>query len=163
MYCTISFNYLYWLLIISQCITILYSSIVHTCGDERKLWWCLLSVTWVHWGLVGHRGILQAFSPQLAASYFLCTRAWTKVQTDGQGVCLGCDDNGEAPIGCSIIKDDLVDMVVIHQWMILYQTGGDGLYLRTTRKYELLNTLGWELDRSFWHRFWLPKEDELSN
>jgi hypothetical protein len=39
---------------------------------------------------------------------------------------------------------------------------GDGLYLKTTRKYELLNTLGWEMGQSFWHRFSLPKEDELT-
>ena len=38
-----------------------------------------------------------------------------KVQVDEQGVCPGYDDNSEAPVSCSVIKDDLIDMGVIHQ------------------------------------------------
>ena len=37
-----------------------------------------------------------------------------KSREDDQGVCRGYDDNGEVPIGWSVIKDDLIDMGVIH-------------------------------------------------
>ena len=47
-----------------------------------------------------------------------------KPRADDQGVCPGNDDNDEAPIGCSVIKDTLVNMGVIHQWILLFQKGG---------------------------------------
>jgi hypothetical protein len=47
-----------------------------------------------------------------------------KSQEDDQSVCPGYDDNNEAPIGCSVIKDTLVNMGVIHQRILLFQNGG---------------------------------------
>jgi hypothetical protein len=47
-----------------------------------------------------------------------------KSQADNQGICLGNDDDNEAPTGCFIIKDTLVNMGVIHQWILLFQNGG---------------------------------------
>jgi len=47
-----------------------------------------------------------------------------KSQADDRGVCTGYDENEEAPIGCFVIEDTLVDMGVIHQWIILFQNGG---------------------------------------
>jgi hypothetical protein len=37
------------------------------------------------------------------------------VQTDERGVCLGYDESEEAPIGCSVTNDYLVDKGMIHQ------------------------------------------------
>ena len=47
-----------------------------------------------------------------------------KSRAEDQGVCTGYDDNNEAPFGCSVIKDTLVNMGVIHQWILLFQNGG---------------------------------------
>jgi hypothetical protein len=47
-----------------------------------------------------------------------------KSRADDQGVCPGSDDNNEAPIGCSVTKDTLINMGVIHQWILLFQNGG---------------------------------------
>jgi len=43
---------------------------------------------------------------------------------DKQDVCSGYDDNGDAPVGCSVTKDDLMTMGVIHQQLILLQQEG---------------------------------------
>ena len=43
-----------------------------------------------------------------------CAHESETVQADEQGFCPGYDDNGEVPIGWSVIKDDLIDMGVIH-------------------------------------------------
>jgi hypothetical protein len=43
---------------------------------------------------------------------------------DKQDVCPGYDDNKEAPFGCSVTKNTLVVMGVIHQWILLFQKGG---------------------------------------
>jgi len=45
-------------------------------------------------------------------------------RADDQGVCPGCDGNEKTPIGCSVTNDILVDMGVIHQWILLFHTGG---------------------------------------
>jgi hypothetical protein len=78
-----------------------------------------------------HTGILQAFSPQLGVSYFLCRGSvifrheLVKVVTrDKQYGCPGCDDNREAPIGCFVAKDDTSTMGVIHQQLSLLKQGG---------------------------------------
>ena len=42
---------------------------------------------------------------------------------DEQDVCPRYDDNSEALIGCSVKKIILVNMVVIHQWIIFFQKG----------------------------------------
>jgi hypothetical protein len=42
---------------------------------------------------------------------------------DRQDVCSGYDDNSEAPIGCSIMKDVSEDMDVIRQWILSFQEG----------------------------------------
>ena len=47
-----------------------------------------------------------------------------KSRADDRGVCLGYDDNDEVPIGCFVIEDTLVNMGVIHQWILLFQKGG---------------------------------------
>jgi len=47
-----------------------------------------------------------------------------KSRADDQGVCPGYDDNTEAPIGCSVIKDSLINLGVNHQWILLFQNGG---------------------------------------
>jgi hypothetical protein len=43
------------------------------------------------------------------------TQTCNEVQKDKLDVCPECDDNGEAPIGCFVSKDALMDMGVIHQ------------------------------------------------
>lgn len=48
-------------------------------------------------------GFRKLFLPQLAASYFVCTRASNKVQTEEKSVCPGRGDN-EAPIGWPLLK-----------------------------------------------------------
>jgi len=47
-----------------------------------------------------------------------------QVQADEQGVCAGYDGNGEAPVSCSVIKDDLIDIRVIHQLPIFSENEG---------------------------------------
>jgi hypothetical protein len=76
----------------------------------------------MHLGIADHKGISQAFSPQLGASNFLCrgsviprNKPVTKSTRDKQDVCPECDDDRDAPIGCSVAKGDLIKMGVIHQ------------------------------------------------
>jgi hypothetical protein len=66
--------------------------------------------------------ILQVFLPQLGVSCFMCrgsvisrNKPVSTSAGDKQDICPGCDDNGDAPIVCFVIKDDLIAMVVIHQ------------------------------------------------
>jgi len=47
-----------------------------------------------------------------------------KSRADDRGVCLGYDDITKVPIGCSVTKDTLISMGVIHQWIPLFQKGG---------------------------------------
>ena len=47
-----------------------------------------------------------------------------KSRADDRGVCLGYDDNYEVRIGCFVIEDILVNIGVIHQWILLFQKGG---------------------------------------
>ena len=136
---------------------ILIYSLLKYCSYTWRRKEVVVSLTWVHWDLVDHRGILQAFSPQLNASYFLCTWVWNSpsrrtgllsriwwqwrsanrlVRYKRWSVRHGCDP---------LIAN-------------LFWKGGDGLNLKTTRKCELLNTLG----RQRFHSFWLPNEDRQS-
>jgi len=48
----------------------------------------------------------------------------TSPNKDEQDICPGYDDKNEAPIGCSVTKDTLVNMGVTHQWILLFQNGG---------------------------------------
>jgi hypothetical protein len=66
--------------------------------------------------------ISQVFSPQLDVSCFLYRSSVISrnnpVRTcarDKQDICLGYDDNGDAPISCFVIKDDLITMGVTDQ------------------------------------------------
>jgi hypothetical protein len=43
---------------------------------------------------------------------------------DERDVCSGCDDNEEAPIGCSVTNNALVNMGMVHQWTLFFQKGG---------------------------------------
>jgi hypothetical protein len=91
--------------------------------DERILWWgCLLSLIWMHFGAVYHRGISQTFSPQFSVS---CTLDRGIViprnepiktsRGDKKNFYPRCDDNGETPIGCAVLTDNSIMMGVIHQ------------------------------------------------
>jgi hypothetical protein len=84
-----------------------------------------------------------------------------KSRADDQGVCPGYDDNNEAPIGCSVIKDTLVNMGVIHQWILLFQNGGwseveDQAEVRIIKYPWQRDSRHSDIERS-------PEADELSN
>jgi len=49
------------------------------------------------------------------ASGIITLCRWPSRAQGERGRCPGYDDNEEAPIGCSVIKDTLVNMGVIHQ------------------------------------------------
>ena len=63
---------------------------------------------------------------------------------DRQDICPGYDDNTEMPIGYSLIKDALEIMGVIYQWIFYYKEG-EGLKMKTMRKFKLIHTLGREI------------------
>jgi len=63
------------------------------------------------------RGFASLFTTADCISYHtvpVCTSI-KQSRTDEQGVCPGYDDDEEAPVGCSVIRDILVNVGVIHQ------------------------------------------------
>jgi len=74
----------------------------------------------MYFSRVDHIGILQVFSLQLVSCFLLGSvisrsePVWNSSR-DRQDVCPGYDGNEDAPIGCFIMNDGLLDEGMIHK------------------------------------------------
>ena len=113
------YGILYWLLIYVlfedlSSFVILHVELKGSCGKDV----CQFGLNAVAWG-EPHEYFTTFFTTAYGV-IFPVYLGPVKSRTDDQGVCLGNDDNEEAPIGCFVIEDTLVNMGVIHQWIILF-------------------------------------------
>jgi hypothetical protein len=145
------YNKLYYWLFGNMQYVFLHLLLCMTRVDERMLWrGCLLSLTGIHLFALYHRRISQAFSPQFSLSYFLYRgteifrdEPVTKSTGDKPDVSSVCEENKKTPIGYFVPRGTRICV-----WFTNRQSFSKRVVsptLRTTQKYELLNTLGGEI------------------